>query len=95
MGGVWSWAEHIQAIHSQRAILQQSTKLLRQIEKKKKLPIDEILADEHQCLQDERVDFSSRRMRAFVWDFKGSHRVPYVPNGVPPEAHPMASTQAS
>ena len=37
----------------------------------------------NQCLQDEGVDYSSHRMRAFVWDFEGSHMVPYVPNGVP------------
>ena len=26
----------------------------------------------NQCLQNERVDCSSHRMRAFVWDFEGS-----------------------
>jgi hypothetical protein len=30
----------------------------------------------NQCLQDERVDCSSNSMRAFVWDFEGSQRVP-------------------
>ena len=35
------------------------------------------------CLQDEVVDSSPHHMKAFVWDFEGSHRVPYIPNGVP------------
>ena len=30
----------------------------------------------NQCLQDEGVDYSSHCMRAFVWDFEGSQRVP-------------------
>ena len=37
----------------------------------------------NQCLQDEGVDFSSGCMRAFVWDFEGSQRIPKAPNGVP------------
>ena len=37
---------------------------------------------ENQCLQDEGVDSSPHRMRAFVWDFEGSQRVTRVPNGV-------------
>jgi hypothetical protein len=36
-----------------------------------------------QYLQDEGVNRSSSYMRAFVWDFEGSYRVPKVPNGVP------------
>jgi hypothetical protein len=46
--------------------------------------MDEILTNEKiQCLQDEAVDCSSHCMKAFVWDFDGSQRVPYVPNGAP------------
>ena len=36
-----------------------------------------------QCLQDEGDDCSSGYVRAFVWDFEGSQRVPKVPSGVP------------
>jgi hypothetical protein len=60
-----SWADHIQAIHSQCPIMR-STKFLGQ--PKKKLPKDEILEDENQCLEDEGADCSSSCMRAFVWD---------------------------
>ena len=48
-----------------------------------KLPTNEILADENQCLQDEGIDYSSHCMRAFVWDFEDFQKVPYVLNGVP------------
>jgi hypothetical protein len=37
----------------------------------------------NQCLQNEWVDFTSHRIRAFVWDFEGSQMDPYIPNGVP------------
>ena len=50
---------------------------------RKKIPMDEILANEKWCLQDERVDCSSGCMRAFVWNFWSSQRVPKVFNGVP------------
>ena len=36
----------------------------------------------NQCLQDGGVDCSFSCMRAFVWDFEGSHRVPENPNGL-------------
>jgi hypothetical protein len=66
MEGVVLWADHIQAIHSQRPILR-STKLLRQPEKK--IMTDEILADE-------KINVCNMKglivhlgcMRAFVWD---------------------------
>jgi hypothetical protein len=67
MEGVWSWADHIQAIYSERPILQ-STKLLRQPEKNSKRM--KIWWMKSQCLQDEGADCSSHRMRAFVWDLK-------------------------
>ena len=37
----------------------------------------------NQCFQDEGIDCSSGCMRAFVWDFEGSQRVPKVSNGDP------------
>ena len=48
----------------------------------KKLSTNVILVDDNQCLENEGVDCSSHRMRAFVWDFEGSRRVSYVPNGI-------------
>ena len=39
----------------------------------KKLSKDEIQQMKNQCLQDEGVVCSSHCMRAFVWDFEGSH----------------------
>ena len=43
---------------------------------RRNLPTDDILVDENQCLQDERVGCSSHCMRPFMWDFEGSHGVP-------------------
>ena len=80
MEGVWSWADHIQALHSQSPILR-STKLLGQ--HGKNLRQMKVRRMKNQCLQDEGVDDSSHHMKAFVWDFEGSRRVPYVPNAIP------------
>ena len=81
-GGCGVVADHIQAIHSHSPILR-SMKMLGQPVQYIYIYIyikhltDEILADENlQSLQDEGVDYSSRHMRAFIWDFEGSHRVP-------------------
>ena len=69
MEGVWLWAHHIQAIHSESFILR-SMKLLGQSK------FFFFRRMKNQCLQDERVDCSSHRMRAFEWEFEGSQRVP-------------------
>jgi hypothetical protein len=34
-------------------------------------------------------------VRAFVWDFEGSQRVPYVPNGVPSKIHECMKVETS
>ena len=72
MKGVWSWAYHIQAIHSQSPILR-STKLLGEYEKE--FGRMKFWQMKNQCLQDKGVD-CPHRMRAFVWDFEGFERVP-------------------
>ena len=41
----------------------------------KKLMMNEIWRMKNRCLQDEGVDSLSHRMRVFVWEFEGSHRV--------------------
>ena len=88
MEGVWSWVDHIHAIHSRIPILQ-STRPLRQLKffffrqmKFRRM--------KNQCLRDEGVDSSSHCMRAFVWDLKVPIKFPKfllefpdVPNGVP------------
>jgi hypothetical protein len=58
----------------------------------KKLMMDEIQGMKNQCLQDEGVGCSSGCMRAFMWDFKGSCRVPKVPNEVPNEVHARSTS---
>ena len=73
MKGVWSWANHIQTIHSQSPILR-STKLLKQTGIFfRRMKVWQI---KNQYLQDEEVDCSSHRIRTFVWDLK-------VPIGFP------------
>ena len=62
-GGMLLWADHIQAILSHCPI-PRSTKLIGH--PPKKIWIDEISADENQCLEDEGVDCSSGCMRALV-----------------------------
>ena len=70
MKGVWSWANHIQATHSQSPI-QQSTKLLGHTAKKFRHM--KFWRMKKQGLQDEGVDYSSHCMRAFVWEPSKSH----------------------
>ena len=78
MHGTWSWAEHIQIIYSHIPVLR-CTKLLEQ--PKINFKHMKFWWMKIECLQDEGVGCSSHRMRAFVCDFEGSNRVPYVPNG--------------
>jgi hypothetical protein len=70
---VWSWANHIQAILSQSPILR-SINLLGQLVKN--LWHMKLWWMTNQRSQDEGIDCSSHRMRTFVWDFEGYHRVP-------------------
>ena len=68
MKGVWSWANHIQApsygLQNYSGILEKIFKCMK------------VRRLKNQGLHDEGVDCSSHRMREFVWDFVGAHRVP-------------------
>ena len=68
MEGVWSWADNIQAIHSES-----SSYGLRNCSgiSKKNFGRMRFLWMENQCLQDEGVDCSSHHMGTFVLDFEG------------------------
>ena len=72
MEGVWLWADHFQAIHSQAPSygLRNCSSI-----PQKNFRRMEFWRMKNQCLQDEGLDCSSHHMRAFMWGFKGSRRV--------------------